>query len=290
VTRAVAPTWSGLYDRARRALEDAGVASPEAEARWLVIEATGVDGPIRPDADTISERSERGLDAMVARRIEGIPLQYVLGAWAFRGVELFVDERVLIPRPETELTAQLAIDAAAATCGPVCVADLGTGSGAIALALATEVPDAEVWATDASEDALAVARANLAGSGGAAARIRLLHGDWFGALPDDLRGRLHVVVSNPPYIAESEVAALPAEVAGYEPRGALVSGPTGLEAIERIVAEAPGWLAPEGTLVVELDATRADAAVALARQAGFASAQAEPDLTGRPRVLVARRT
>jgi release factor glutamine methyltransferase len=240
---------------------------------------------------------------MVARRLAGEPLQYVLGAWSFRGIDLLVDHRVLIPRPETELTAQLAIDEAArlgarrgrrvpfsGTEAACVVADLGTGSGAIALALATELPDAEVWATDVSADALAVARANFAGAGSIAARVRVGEGSWFGALPPELHGRLRVVVSNPPYVTESEVEHLPTEVAAYEPRGALVSGPTGLESIERIVADAPLWLESRGVLVIELDPRRADGAMQLARDAGFADVWLERDLTDRPRVLVARRS
>ena len=168
-----------------------------------------------------------------------------------------VDRRVLVPRPETEVVARTAIDevvrlgarrgahdpwGGAATSFPV--ADLGTGSGAIALALARELPDAEVWATDVSDDALAVARANLAGVGSAATRVRLESGSWFDALPEALRGRLRLVVSNPPYVAEHEVADLPADVADWEPRQALVSGPTGLEAIEAILAGAASGSIP----------------------------------------------
>ena len=167
------------------------------------------------------------------------------------------------------------------------VADLGTGSGALALALATELPDAEVWATDRSAAALAVAWANLAGAGTDATRVRLTEGDWFDALPDALRGRLRVVVSNPPYVAEDEYDDLPPEVARHEPRDALVSGPTGLEAIERIVQDSPHWLEPGGVLVVEIATPRASAAKALARAAGLVDVRVERDLTGRERVLVA---
>jgi release factor glutamine methyltransferase len=169
------------------------------------------------------------------------------------------------------------------------VADLGTGSGAIALALASELPDAEVWATDVSPEALAVARANLAGIGSAATRVRLEAGSWFDALPDDLRGRLKVIVSNPPYVAETEVPDLPSVVVDWEPRQALVSGPTGLEAIEAIVAEAPAWLDPQGAvLVVELAPHQAAPATALAYAAGFDAVEIVRDLADRDRVLVAR--
>jgi release factor glutamine methyltransferase len=169
------------------------------------------------------------------------------------------------------------------------VVDLGTGSGAIALTLATELPDAEVWATDASDDALAVARANVAGAGSAATRVRLASGAWFAALPPELRGACRVIVSNPPYIAEHEVDDLPPDVVDWEPRGALVSGPTGFEAIEEIVATAPEWLdATGGALVLELAPHQADRTVELTRVAGFADVSVTPDLAGRARVLVAR--
>ena len=146
----------------------------------------------------------------------------------------------------------------------------------------------EVWATDRSPDALAVAGANLAGLGRRAAVVRLAEGDWFEALPEDLRGRIDVVVSNPPYVAADD--PLPPEVADWEPREALVPGPTGLEAIEQHRAHrAPAWLRPDGVLVVEIGETQGEAAVALARDAGFATADIHPDLAGRDRALVARR-
>jgi release factor glutamine methyltransferase len=168
-------------------------------------------------------------------------------------------------------------------------ADLGTGSGAIAIALEAELSEVTVWATDLSDDALAVARANLAGTGVAATRVRLAGGHWFDALPHEVRGRLRVIVSNPPYVAEHEVDALPPTVADWEPRGALVSGPTGLEAIEVIVAGAPEWLDTSGgALVVELAPHQADAGRQLALAAGFTEVDVRADLTGRDRVLVAR--
>ncbi len=145
----------------------------------------------------------------------------------------------------------------------------------------------EVWATDRSPDALAVAGANLAGLGRRAAVVRLAEGDWFEALPEDLRGRIDVVVSNPPYVATDD--PLPPEVADWEPREALVPGKTGLEAIEQIVRTAPGWLRSDGVLVVEIGETQGEATAALARDAGFATADIHPDLAGRDRALVARR-
>lgn len=149
--------------------------------------------------------------------------------------------------------------------------------------------DARVWATDRSGDAAAVARANLAGIGSAATRVRIAEGDWFDALPDELLGSFDLIVSNPPYVAEREVDELPSEVADYEPIGALVSGPTGLEAIEHLIAGTPAYLTPQrGTLVLEIAPHQSEAARDLAVDAGFAEVRVERDLGGRERVLIAR--
>lgn len=297
-------TWRDLRARAEAALREAGVASPEAEARWLVVEVSGwsaAELALAGDEPATARVGTR-LEELLERRCAGEPLQYVLGSWSFRGIELMVDRRVLVPRPETEVTAEVAVEEAqrlgarrgapdpwsgAAT--SYVVADLGTGSGALALALAAELPDAAVWATDVSEDALAVAGANLAGAGLPATRIRLALGSWFGALPTSLRRGLRLVVSNPPYVAESEVADLPREVVDHEPIEALVAGPNGLEAVEAILAEAGDWLEADGTVVCELAPHQAEPAVERALDAGFVEAFVRPDLSGRPRVLVARR-
>jgi release factor glutamine methyltransferase len=241
-----------------------------------------------------TSRNAARFQDMVGRRAAGEPLQYVIGSWGFRGLDLFVDRRVLIPRPETEQVVQHALGeldrrTAEGDAGrrPV-VIDLGTGSGAIALAVAAERPGTEVWATDVSADALEVASANLAGLGGrAATTVRLAQGSWWGALPTGLRGRVDVVVSNPPYIASGEMKTLPPEVAGWEPRQALEAGPSGLEAIGLIIDGAPRWLTTGGAVVVEIAPHQADAASAAAARAGFSRVEMRPDLTGRPRVLVA---
>ena len=299
-----ARTWRQLRVEATERLVDAvGDAAP-LEARWIILEASGLD-----DADLLVDDDEPApalarhrIEAMIERRRAGEPLQYVLGSWQFRGIDLMVDRRVLIPRPETEVVVQVAIDelvAGGARVGRTdpwaagvtefAVADLGTGSGAIALALAAELPDAAVWATDVSDDALAVARANLSSIGTAATRVRVAAGDWFDALPIELLGGLRLIVSNPPYVTAAEHPALPADVRDHEPYGALVSGETGLEDVEHLIAHAGEWLEPGGALVVELAPHQADAAVARARAAGFATAEVRPDLTGRPRALLARR-
>ncbi len=253
----------------------------------MVEQATGCEGQeylAVLDRD-VAELSARVLERMVARREAGEPLQYVLGRWGFRSVDLMVDRRVLIPRPETEVVAGEAMAELDRIDGRA-VVDLGTGSGAIALAIAVERATAEVWATDASPDALDVARANLAGVGRPAARVHLHHGRWYEALPAEVAGRVDLVVSNPPYVARGE--ELPPSVAEWEPIDALVSGPTGLEAIGAVVAGAPAWLARPGALVVEMAPHQADAASALARDAGFTWVDVRPDLAGRLRALVAR--
>ncbi|HTN81943.1 MAG TPA: peptide chain release factor N(5)-glutamine methyltransferase [Acidimicrobiales bacterium] len=254
------------------------------EAQWIAEQASGGDLDVPP-----TKVAAAHFAVMVERRAAGEPLQYVLGSWGFRELDLWVDGRVLIPRPETEQVVEHALRVAREMLEAVRVVrvvDLGTGSGAIALSIAAELPlgRVEVWATDASEDALAVARANLAGIGRSGSAVRLVAGDWYAALP---AGPFHLIVSNPPYVADDE--ALPPEVAEWEPQSALYAGPTGLEAIEHIVAHAPAWLAPGGALVVEIGETQGEAVLALATAAGFKDAAIHQDLAGRDRILVATR-
>jgi release factor glutamine methyltransferase len=296
-------TWAELRDDAAARLRDGGVEQPAVEVGWLLEEVSGLDAAeqVAEAGAPATQRAVAALDRLVARRVGGEPLQYVLGSWSFCGIDLLVDRRVLIPRPETEVVAQVAIGEAARLGARVgkadpwsgavttyTVADLGTGSGALAIALAYSLPEAEVWATDVDDDALTVARANVAGSGTPSVRVRLAQGVWFDALPAELRGRLLVAVSNPPYLAESEIPALDPSVGEWEPTGALVSGATGLEAFEAIVAAAPEWLDPEGTLVLELAPHQAGPVTGLARAAGFVDVEVHEDLAGRDRVLVAR--
>ena len=166
------------------------------------------------------------------------------------------------------------------------VADLGTGSGAIALSVAVECRSCRVYATDVSEQALAVARANLAGVGAAATAVSLHHGHWFEALPDHLQGTLDVVVSNPPYVAESE--GLPAVVKDWEPATALWAGSNGFADLRSIVDEAPRWLAPHGVIVLEMSPPQTAEVQRWCRDLGW-QATIHPDLNGRPRAVVARR-
>lgn len=289
--------WGDLRDHARAVLEEAGVDNPVTEAGWMIDRVGG--GEVRDD-EFATARAVGHLVDMLEQRGAGRPLQHVLGRWAFRRLELVVDHRALIPRVETEVVADAALqEAVRLGATPVgsgapndepslVVADLGTGSGVIALALVDELRDVSVWATDLSADALAVARANLAAVGLLASRVRLAQGSWFEALPDDLIGGIHVVVSNPPYVAEHEFDALPPEIREHEPREALVGGPTGLEAVQQLISGASAWLVTDGALVVELAPHQAVKAAALAERAGFSEVEVLPDLAGRDRVLVAR--
>ncbi len=290
--------WRSLLAEAERRLADAGIgdaASCRLDARRIVERASGNEGAdfVLGLEEPASARGVHFFDLMLERRLQGEPLQYVVGAWGFRTLDLLVDRRVLIPRPETEGVVEVALSEldrrreAAVTAGRSLLAvDLGTGSGAIALSLAAERTRVDVWATDSSVDALDVARANLAGLGGAGTRVRLVEGDWFAALPDELAGTIDVVVTNPPYVATSDELA--PVVRNWEPPSALLSGADGLDDVRTILAAAPRWLAPAGALVVELAPAQADTAVALALAAGFTSAEVLPDLASRPRTLLAR--
>ena len=318
--------WRSLFDEVRHRLAAAdAVDSPDVDARRIVEAAAGATPAEFENAldEPATQRAAAWFQSMLERRAAGEPLQYVVGSWSFRSLDLMVDRRVLIPRPETEVVAGWAIteiERIAAerrgTVGPVVgagagggvgtdgglgsgradgagggrelvVVDLGTGSGAIGLSVAVECPAARVYATDVSADALAVASANLAGLGRAAARVTLHEGDWFEALPDALRGSVDLVVSNPPYIGTGE--ELPPVVADWEPPVALWSGPTGREAVEQVVAGASAWLCPGGALVMEVASHRAQESARSVSAAGFDDVRVEHDLAGLERVVIGRR-
>ena len=279
-----AVTWEDLYAEAAARLPD------RREARWMIEEASGQ--PFGAAAGSAPAKARTHLTEMVERRRAGEPLQYVLGSWPFRCLDLMVDRRVLIPRPETEQVVEVALaelDAAVPSGQRATAVDLGTGSGAIALSMAAERPRVDVWAVDKSADAVAVARANLAGLAGfAATRVRVLQGDWWDGLPADLAGNVDIVVSNPPYVSGAEMAELDPEVRDWEPGEALLAGPRGTEAIASILQAAPAWLAEHGVAVIEIAPHQATAAKNLALAAGFAQVEVRPDLAGRDRALVAR--
>ena len=278
-------TWRELLE------ETAAVVGARNEARWLCEEASGYFGSEFHEVldEAATKRSVAHLDAMVARVRTGEPLQYVLGHWSFRELDLMVDPRVLIPRPETELIVDLSKKAMSADAHGAIAVDLGTGSGAIGLALAMELPrgSAEIWITDSSRDALEVASANLAGLGVRGNNVHVSLGDWYEALPDSIRGRVALIVSNPPYIAagDSEVEKI---VSDYEPHGALFAGSTGLEDLTVIINGSREWLSPNGALVVEIGHRQGSEAKRLATEAGFEDVTIQRDLAGKGRFLTAR--
>lgn len=262
-----------------------------AAARWLCEVATGLSADEFAGAldDRVTERMVAHLDSMLARYAGGEPIQYVLGRWGFRHLDLAIDRRVLIPRPETEGVAGLAIEltmAAVVRQGTAMVADLGAGSGAIGLSVAFETPlgAVTVWMTDRDPDALDVARANLAGLGRRGVGVRLASGSWFEALP---RERFDVIVSNPPYVAEGS-PEVERSVSDWEPAGALFAGPDGLDDVRVLVAGAPDRLVPGGWLVLEIGADQRDAVIELYERHGYTDVEIRLDAAGLPRIAIGR--
>ena len=213
-----------------------------------------------------------------------------MGRWAFRRLDLLVDSRVLIPRPETELLVEhvtrYAMQKIRDVGRGVTIADLGTGSGAIGLSVLHELPfeSAEVWMTDESEDALHVARANAAGVGRNAVGARFGHGSWYEALNADLQGSLDAIVCNPPYIALGD-PLVGESVLKWEPHSALFAGSDGLNDLRIIVAGATDWLAPGGLLAVEMGFTQAAVVTHLFESAGFTNVSMHKDLAGLDRFV-----
>ncbi len=237
------------------------------------------------DSEVLPADVAERLEALIHRRLSGEPVAYITGRKDFFGLTLAVDARVLDPRPDTETLVEWALECLpesqaestpvpSSANGSPRILDLGTGSGAVALALQHARPDATVWAVDASEDALAVARAN-------AARLQLgvqfIASDWLNAVDVQHTGRFDLIVSNPPYVADGDphLGALT-----HEPLQALTSGPDGLDDIRKIIAQAPACLAPGGWLLLEHGWDQADRLQALLREAGFVQVQSRRDLGG----------
>ncbi|HOG94517.1 MAG: Release factor glutamine methyltransferase [Verrucomicrobia bacterium ADurb.Bin122] len=220
---------------------------------------------------------------LVRRRGQREPLAYVLGTAEFCGLTLKADRRALVPRPETERLVELLQERCVPP--PTRVLDLGTGTGCIALALASAWPGAEVVAVDASEEALALAREN-GESTGLAARVRWLKSDWFSGLPVD--ARFDLIVSNPPYLTAEETAAAEPEVRTYEPASALTAAEAGMADLRKIIAGAPRFLAPGGWLAMETGIAQHAALLADLARAGLHDGESVKDLADRDRFVVAR--
>lgn len=283
-------TLKYLIDEARTALEAAGVDSPALSARVLAGHALSLsreDMARDPDAD-ISPQAAEAFRALTARRARGEPVATILGTKEFYGLDFQVNPEVLTPRPETEHLVEEARTLFPAD-APLRLADLGTGSGCLAVTLCLVFPKAVAVAVDRSEAALAVARDN-AQAHGAASRIVFMAGDF--AAPCAPEGSLDLVVANPPYVSAGEYDGLSGEVRHFEPRSALVPegrGETGLEAVEALAPAALAMLRPGGVLLVEFGMTQGPAVAGLLEKTGFADVHVGRDLAGLDRWARARR-
>lgn len=274
-----------IIKRSTEFLAGKGIESARLNAELLVGHALGLKRMQlylqfeRPLAEADLEK----IRPLVRRRSQHEPVQYILGETEFLNLKLKVDRRALIPRPETELLVEQTIAACATP--PATILDLGTGSGAIALALAQAFPAAAVTAVDRSADALALARENAAATVGAE-RIRLIASDWFTALPAG--ERFDLIVANPPYLSEKDTAETKLEVRGFEPMSALAAPDEGLADLRTIITRASAFLAPGGLVTLETGIAQHAALTQIARAAGFTQIESRPDLTGRERFLFLR--
>ena len=264
--------------------EQRGVESPRLNAELLIGHALGLKRMQlylqfeRP----LTEAELEKIRPLVKRRGGREPLQYIMGETEFSGLKLKVDRRALIPRPETERLIELVMQPFVTP--PATVLDLGTGSGAIALALAKAWPEAVVTAVDKSEEALALARENAAACG-LTERIKFVSSDWFAAVP--AVEKFALIVANPPYLSDEETAGAQPEVKDFEPRMALSAGTNSAADLERIIRAARPYLAPGGLLACETGIAQHHALVALATAEGYTRAESLRDLTGRERYLLA---
>jgi release factor glutamine methyltransferase len=270
-----------VVTRAAAYLEHHGVESPVPTAERLLSHVLGTDRAGIYAREGLTSQEAKLFGRALCRRCAGEPLQHVTGEQGFRRIVLRVRPGVFVPRPETEVLAQTALDELASVRAPV-VVDVATGSGAVALAIADERPDAMVVASDLSPEAVALARENADALG---AGITVFEGDLLEGLPSDLRGRVDAVVCNPPYVSEEARDSLPADVLA-EPALAVFGG---IDIYERLFGQAAGWLAPGGLVAVEIEESTADLVSKAAAKAGFEAIAVRRDLTGRDRVVAGRR-
>ncbi len=280
------PTVLDIIQKTTDFLAARGVEGPRLNAELLIGHALGLKRM------QLYLQFERGLDepelerirSLVRRRGQREPLQYITGEVEFGGLRLKVDRRALIPRPETEYLIELV--SARLTVPPTSILDLGTGSGAIALALAARQPQAKVTAVDLSPDALALATENAVAAG-LTERVVFLASDWFSALPDG--ARYDLIVANPPYLSAEETASAAPEVSRYEPVSALMAEEEGMAALKIILREACTRLAAGGLLALETGIAHHGALLTLAASEGYVATESRPDLTGRDRYVFTRR-
>lgn len=281
--REVAPTIADARRSLAATFRAGGIDSPELDARILIGHALGLDHAALAAAGHrgISAGEQAALAALAGRRLNGEPVARIIGEKEFWSLPLRVDAATLVPRPETETVVEAALAAIGSRVRPLRIADLGTGSGALLLALLSELPNAFGIGTDASVPALKVARDN-------ARRLGLTRASFVACnMAAPLHGPFDVIVSNPPYIASGDIAGLPREVRDFDPHTALDGGPDGLDFYRAIAATAPTLLGPGGALAVELGIGQLEPVAALFAAAGLAPAPPRPDLSGVPRALVA---
>jgi release factor glutamine methyltransferase len=269
-------------------LTAAQVPSPRLNAELLLMFTLGCDRAYfyaHPERDLTPQESQRYAEAL-AKRSSGLPAQYITGHQEFWGLDFIVTPAVLIPRPETEHVIETVLSRVEGTLLSAKIIDVGTGSGCIAIALATELPNAEIHATDISKAALEIAKTNAARLG--QSRIQFHESDLFSKLEtrNFETASFNFVISNPPYVGESEEDQVQLEVRKHEPRNAVFSGPTGLEIIERLIPQANDALQPGGWLVMEISGTIVEGVKGLL--SGWAEVQIINDLQGIPRVVAAK--
>jgi release factor glutamine methyltransferase len=284
-------TIDSLIVEVRRQLRAAGIESADQEALWLIEHALSLSG-LRQVVDRdrlLSEHDVARVKEIVARRIVREPLQYILGTQEFCGLEFEVNSTVLIPRPETELLVRETVRRLHGVPHPTLI-DVGTGSGCLAVSLARSIPGGRMLAIDLSARALETAKRN-ARRHSVETAITWLEGNLFAPLARlDIEGAVTAIVSNPPYICESDWSGLQPEVSRYEPRVALVAGPRGTELHERLLNEAIPYLAPGGLLLMELGLGQSANVQAMVRsKPAYSSVETVPDEAGIDRVLIAVR-
>jgi len=287
-----APTIADLLSKSTGWLKERGSTTPRLDAELLlaeVLDFNRVDLYVHFDQPLTPGEVDR-LRELIRRRGEGEPIAYILGRAFFRNLNLKVNRSVLIPRPETEHLVETAVDflMEGDWPRPPAVLDLGTGSGAIAIAITAAFPDAEITASDASGEALELAEENARGAG-VGSRLRFIQSNLFEGL--DPLETYDLIVSNPPYVSEEEWVALPRDVRDFEPREALYGGSDGLDFYRVLADQAPQFLKPGGELILEIGATQGQAVLELLQASGnFKSALVTPDLAGLDRVVSAQRS
>ncbi len=272
---------------ARRRLQTAGIDSAALDARLLLGKAAGIDmsALIAGSRNMLPTETNAAFDAFCDRRARHEPVARILGTKEFRGLSIALNEATLVPRPETEILVDAVLDVAGKSPGrPLRICDLGTGSGAILIALVSELDQATGIGVDISRPALDVALAN-ARQHGVADRIGFIHGDFSAPLGE----AFDMVVANPPYIQQGDMAGLQADVRDYDPALALDGGPDGMAALRVIAARLPGLLKPGGTAFVEIGAGQGDSVAALFAGQGLEIGAIRPDLAGIERVVIAQK-